>query len=276
MKDGIVPVASVAVGLAAFFLTTQYWRSKEADIREQERRLKAAQEQVTVMVAARNIPRGTALVKSDLAPRAFYRSDIVSDAMNPQDALRALGKKTIYGLAPGDQLTWSNIEGGHPAAAGLAQTIKPGLRAISVSVSGSAAVSGMVRPNDRVDVLGTFTFPSAQAAGEMETVTLTVLQDVLVLATGQNMARQTTLDTRRGDASYSAVTLEVSTSEAELLVFAQQARGRLTLALRHPEDVQYNEKIPVVNFDHLQNKLEEYNQRRQHNILNKTRRPGSR
>ncbi len=275
MKEKIVPIASVGVGLVAFVLTLQYWKIRDRELEAEWKKLSAAQQTVSIMVARRNIPRGTALVSDDLTVASKYPSEIISDAMDPYDAYLALGKKTLRGLTQGDQLTWSNIEGGQTGALGLAPVIKHGMRAISISVGGAAAVSGMVRPNDRIDVLGTFSFPAEKTPGEMETVTLTVLQDVLVLATGQTLARDRP-DSRRRDSSYSAVTLEVSPREAELLVFAQQAHGRLSLSLRNPEDVNYETTMPVVNFDHLHNQLDEYNRHRQRELLKKTHRPGGR
>ena len=131
----------------------------------------------------------------------------------------------------------------------------------------------MVRPSDRIDVLGTFSFPSKTQPEVMESVTLTVLQDVTVLATGQTTARQ--LQGSRNaraaaGASYSTVTLEVSAEEAELLVFAQQMRGSLTLTLRNPGDVTWKRDLPSVNFDHIQNALPEINLRRQRDIRHKS------
>jgi len=72
--------------------------------------------------------------------------------------------------------------------AGLAEMIKPTLRAVSIPVDAIASVSGMIKPNDHVDILGTFIFPSATVTGGVETITLTVLQDVTVLATGKALA----------------------------------------------------------------------------------------
>jgi Flp pilus assembly protein CpaB len=153
---------------------------------------------------------------------------------------------------------------------GLAHLVQSGMRAISLSVGGSSAVSGMVQPNDRVDVLGTFTMASKTVPGEMETVTLTVLQDVTVLATGQRMANQAVA--RRGIAQasgYSTVTLEVTPREAELLVFAEEVKGRLVLSLRNPADVSFESDLPEIDFEHIEKRLRELNLYRQRNIRHK-------
>ena len=269
MKEKIIPIASIAVGLVAFILTTQYWKSKQADINQEWLKLKSASERVEVMMARRDIPEGDKLRASDIEPVKKLKSEVRADAMDKYDAYLALGRKTLFPVKKGDFITWSHIEGGSPDAMGLAATIKPGMRAISIDVAGSAAVSGMVRPNDRIDVLGTFAFPSPKNPTEMQTVTLTVLQDVTILATGQSMARDRMDPRKRQATTFSTVTLEVTTREAELLVFAQQSKGRLSLSLRNSSDVGYEKSMPSVNFDHIQTKLDEYNRTRQFEILHK-------
>ena len=138
-----------------------------------------------------------------------------------------------------------------------------------MAISGASGVSGMVQPTDRIDVLGTFSFPSKRVPGEMETVTLTILQDVTVLATGQRLAKQNVYRRSGRDTSYSTVTVEVTPREGELLVFAQQIKGRLALALRNPSDVSFESDLPEINFEHLESKLPELNLFRQRNIRHK-------
>ena len=124
-------------------------------------------------------------------------------------------------------------------------------------------VSGLVKPNDHVDILGTFTFPSRTNPSQMESVTLTLLQDVTVLATGTNLARQNTEGGGENQTGYSMLTFEVSTHEAEILVFAQQTRGQLYLYLRNPNDVSTKSDFPSVNFEYLESILQVINEQRQ-------------
>jgi len=77
---------------------------------------------------------------------------------------------------------------------------------------------------------------------------------------------------RRGQlrsSSYSTVTLEVTPREAELLVFAQQMKGRITLALRNSGDVSFEKDLPTVNFEKMESELQELNTYRQRNIRHK-------
>jgi pilus assembly protein CpaB len=147
----------------------------------------------------------------------------------------------------------------------LASLIQNKMRAISIPVAGSSAVSGMVQPGDYVDILGTFTLPSKKTPGESEIATLTLLQNVTVLATGQKMAK-TAEQKGAAASSYSSITVEVTPREAELLVFAQQLQGRLTMTLRNPSDNSDDRDLPEVNFEHIEKKLPEYNNIRQKDI----------
>ena len=269
MKQRIIPVVSVTIGIVAFVLTSQYLRREMDAIAREWERIEAGAKQVFVVAAARDIPLGTRITQADLGKLSVLRAHIPDRVVMPDDANLLLGKKTLYAVKQNRPVFWSDIEGGARPGEGLAGIVKPGMRAVSLSVSGAAAVSGMVRPNDRIDVLGTFSFPSDTVAGEMETVTLTALQDVTVLATGNTLAKEMRGRQRTRSGSYSTVTLEATPREAEVLVFAQQMKGRLTLTLRNPNDVHFEQDLPEVNFRLLEESLPELNLIRQRDIRHK-------
>lgn len=273
MREKITLAVSLFMGLAALFLTTRYIRQKENELNRRMAEIYAGARKVQVVVAAGTVPAGTVLTQKDLALDNVFESAAGSHAVLRDDANAILGKKTVFPLQRGEVVSWSFIEGGAPAFGGLSSQITPGLRAVSLSVGGAQAVSGMVRPSDRIDVLGTFAFPSKAQPDVMENVTLTILQDVTVLATGQTTTRQLMSERGQRDGAstgYSMITLEVSAEEAELLVFAQQMRGSLTLALRNPGDITWKRDLQSVNFDHIQNALPDINLRRQRDIRHKT------
>ena len=126
----------------------------------------------------------------------------------------------------------------------------------------------MVNPNDHVDVIGTFTFPDESGKREQAAlVTCTILQNVLVLATGKETAKSPA--SAFGGGAYSTVTLEVTPREVEMLVFAEQIKGRLSLALRNPSDVHYESELPRVNFEKIEEEIESLNTYRQRTLLRK-------
>ena len=145
------------------------------------------------------------------------------------------------------------------------------MRAVSINCSGAAAVSGMVKPNDHVDVIASFSFPKLAQDGRttiQEIVTCTILQNVLVLATGKETSKSSVV---RGDAfgagSYAMVTLEVTPREAEMLVFAEQIKGRISLALRNRNDTYYEKELPQVDFTKIRSEIEELNMKRQSEVM---------
>ena len=163
---------------------------------------------------------------------------------------------------------------------GFSAQVAGGERAMTISVSDVTGVGGLIQPNDHVDILGTFesTAPrmtssasaksgkdfkamqeyfvgkaieSAGAGGD--TVALTLLQNVTVLATGKRCSEVTLPGGQsfgRGEEEYESVTLLVTPAEAQLLVFAQ-GYGELTLTLRNPEDISIVEELPRVTVDSI-------------------------
>ena len=270
MKKKLIPIASIIFGIIAFVLTFQYLASERKKLEKEKEAFRKSTKQISVMVAKVNIPRGTTIRRSDLATDMVFKINVGDRAILPADAPKIFDRKALHSIKAFDPILWTDVAGAKRQGQSLAAIIRPGLRAISISVGGAAAVSSMVRPNDRIDILGTFSFPSRKIKGEMETVTLTVLQDVTVLATGQTLANQSGSKGRsRSQSGYSTVTLEVSPREAELLVFAQQIRGSLVLSLRNPSDMNFEKTLPEINFEYLEKEIPNLNIERQRKIREK-------
>lgn len=270
MKQKVILIVSVVIGLFAAFLTRSYLAAKDNEIARRLKDFEAKNTQIDVIVVKRDTPSGTVLTRDDLGSLPLFESSVRDHACKAEDYAMLLGRKTVRALTTGAPVFWTDIEGGDPSSRGLAGDIKTRMRAISINVSGAASVSGMVKPNDHVDVLGTFSFPSQTVQGEMELVTLTMLQDVLVLATGRETAKTRFVSDTRAQSSYSTVTLEVTPREAEMLVFAEQIKGRISLALRNPDDVYFEKTLPRVDFQMIQSEIESLNNYRQQQLLRKT------
>jgi len=270
MKQKVVLIVSILVGALAFLATRAYLQGEHRKLAQLREEIYKGARKISVVAAARDIPRGTVIGPEDIGQKMVFEAAAHDRVITLDKAEMILNKKALFEIKKMKPVLWSDIEGAVPIDLGLAPAIKPGMRAISLSVGGAAAVSGMIAPNDRIDVLGTFNLPSRTVPGELETVTLTVLQDVTVLATGQELAKQRFYVARsRRSGSYSTVTVEVTPREAELLVFAQQSKGRLTLSLRNPGDVSFEDDLPEINFKHLAEELPELNSYRQKHIRHK-------
>jgi pilus assembly protein CpaB len=229
MKQKLILIISVVIGLFAAFLTRSYLGAKDREVAKWKAEFDRKNKKIEVIAVKKDLPSGTVLTMNDIGSITVIEASVKGHVVKVEDHLALIGRRTIRPLQESAPVFWSDIEGGEPGLRGLANDIKTRMRAISINVSGAASVSGMVKPNDHVDVLGTFSFPSKKVQGEMELVTMTILQDVLVLATGKETSKTQLLGDSRG-AAYNTVTLEVTPREAEMLVFAEQIKGRIALA----------------------------------------------
>ena len=271
MKQRMVLIISIVIGLLAFWLTRSYFQARLADLDREREQMNAGQRRVEVIAAGKELAQGTVLAKKDLVSKKIAEREVGKNNVRVEDANRILGKKLKYSMDATENLMWSYVDVPYRPGDGLAPAIPSGRRAISMSIGGAAGVSGLVQPNDRVDVLGSFSFPSRKDPLKMEWVTLTVLQDVTVLATGQTLGKAELGERSRVNTGYNTVTVEVTPREAELLVFVENMRGHLTLSLRNPEDVSYEKNLPEVNFETLERELPDLNLYRQQFIRNKLR-----
>ncbi len=269
MSNKVILIISIVAGVLALWLSALYLKHEKAKFASKERK-------VYVIAAKKDLPSGTVIALSDLDAKQLPESQVDSRDILGESYNEVLGKKLINRVAKGDTIQWSDIEGGYSLDSGFAGMVLPGMRAVSIAIDSVSSVSSMIRPNDRVDIIGTFQLPSAKNPEQVEMVTLTVLQDVTVLATGQQTARGRSLmnamryqGATMQQSSYSTITLEVTPQEAELLTFAQNVRGKLTLTLRNPNDVGFITNPPTINFEHIQHSLPELNRIRQRDIRHK-------
>ena len=267
MKRRIVLITALLAGLAAAVLTRLYLGAKDAEYRHKQERLISRYGEIEVLAYTRDTPAGTVLSTNDIGKRKVPELGLRGQAVELADFRDIVGRRTLVSHRAEEVIFWGDIEGGNPSAKSLSADIKRQMRAISINVTGAASVSGMVRPNDHVDVIGTFNFPDDDGkARKGDLVTCTILQNVLVLATGRDTAKG--LDKSLGSAQgYSTVTLEVTPREAEMLAFAEQMRGRLLLTLRNRNDTSTEKELPNVDFSKIRGEMEELNQKRQQQKL---------
>lgn len=146
-------------------------------------------------------------------------------------------------IKKGEQITKPRIT--YPGAkSGLSKQVSVGKRAFSFQVSNSTAVSRLIKPGDRVDILTMIDY----AGGRKEMLKIkTVLQDVYVLATGKRITREIPLAGLKVDkeikkldlntfTNFNAVTVEVSPYEVQKLIFLIKAGSGIYLSLRNNDD----------------------------------------
>ena len=260
MPRKIVLIVSLVSGIAAAVLTKIYIGGKEQLLAKERQEFADLYGTMEVVCFKTDLPAGTELKRKDLGlkdvPELGMRGQAVTKA-DVDDFI--IGKKTTLGHSKGDVLFWSDVEGGDVRTKGLSRDIKRQMRAISINCSGAAAVSGIVKADDHVDVIGTFVFPQEDGKIKQgDIVTCTLLQNVLVLATGQTTAKSDF--TAR---NFSTVTLEVTPREAEVIAFAEQMKGRLILTLRNRTDNSYERELPQVDYERIKMEIGGLNEKRQ-------------
>ena len=150
--------------------------------------------------------------------------------VRPDSASYVVNQKVLVPIQAGDPLLWSQFET-TKASERLSTKVVRKTRAITIEAGKNAAVGGWVRPNDHVDVIGTFRDPASN-----EQVAVTLLQNVLVLATGKITGTTNVNLIPERQREYGNISLLVIPEEAEVLTLAQEL-GQLNLSLRNDDDI---------------------------------------
>lgn len=228
MLKGKTPlVVALVLGLLAGAVAYSAIKKKEADVRR-------GWNLVPVVVAAVDIPEGTVVTFDMISQRSVPEQFVTSSVVKPDSASYVVNQKVLVSLQAGDPLLWSQFET-TKAAERLSSKIQKKARAITIDANKTAAVGGWVRPNDHVDVIGVFRDPQSN-----DTTSVTLLQNVVVLATGKITGTTNVNLIPEGQREYTNVSLLVLPEEAEILVLAADL-GSLTLSLRNEEDVDQQE-----------------------------------
>ena len=231
-------VAAILVGAFAAVLLWLY--AEQLDDEHQD----LIADQVDVVKSARNIPAGTPLTKDRITTEKVPRKFLPPNPLLESELNIYLGTPVAVNVEEGAMILTSDFSVAEVSRT-LSSKIPPEERAMALAVDAISGVSGLLRPGDRVDVLGTFPIGTkeelvedAQGNKAVGYVTMTLLQNVTLLAVGQEISDVPSGDAaRRGGGSYSTVTLSLTIDEAELVTIAQ-TRGKMTLLLRNREDVE--------------------------------------
>lgn len=224
MLKGKAPLI-VALGLAlvAFLVSWSAINKQKDDVRR-------GWNLVPVVVAAVDISEGTVVDVNMIQQRSVPEQFVTSSVIKPDSASYVVNQKVLVALQAGDPLLWTQFETSK-AGERLSSKVQKKARAITIEARTTTAVGGWVRPNDHIDLIGTFKDPQTQ-----EQVAVTLLQNVIVLATGKLTGTTNINLVPESQRDYGNVSLLVIPEEAEILVLAQEL-GALTMSLRNEEDI---------------------------------------
>jgi len=174
------------------------------------------------VVAAGDLGVGTKIADKDVKLVRFPVGSAPQESFSSKAAV--IGRGVVIPIFKGEFIVRGKLAAEN-AGSGLPALIPNGMRAVSVRVNEVVQVAGFVQPGTRVDVLLT-----GNPAGS-EQQTTTVLENVLVIAAGSKLERNTA-----GEAQMAPViTLLVSPEDAQKLTLASN-EGRIQLSLRNPLD----------------------------------------
>ena len=237
----ILVVVSIAAGsLAVVIVRNMMTEERRSLARERQRLQTDYQAPVEVVVAAKDLPEGTALeasqMKMVLVPEKFVQPYAVR---SPGEILHRVA---VAPIAEGEQILSNKLRSAEAAAAPKESTLSgimpKGKRAVTIAVDSITGVGGFVRPGDTVDILWTTQVPGASKQ-ESELVTLTLFQEVPVYAVGREVVGRAGSKSQKSTSSEESpqytVTLALTPQETSFLLFARDA-GRIQLSLRPKAD----------------------------------------
>jgi pilus assembly protein CpaB len=182
---------------------------------------------VSVVTATQPISANMVIEAEMIAERKAPRSDVEGGVATSEADV--VGKVATTDFARDQRIQASQVM--PKSVLGLAGTVPIGMRAVTVALDPIIGVGGFLKPGNHVDVVATFNVNEGS-------VTKTVLQDQVLLATGSQLL--TSSVDASGKASRSETlpnaTLSVDPIDAEKLILAE-SKGKLRLTLRSQGDI---------------------------------------
>src|SRR5882724_2844008 len=170
----IIAAAWVSAGLLSWFLYAKTVAPQQ-------------EKQVSVVVAARDMPMGTLLRPGDLRTVNYPERNIPKGVVFQKN--EAVNRVVLYPTSNNEPLLITKLSG-TTTVEGVSSTIDPGYRAVSVQITDVSGVAGLIQPNAKVDVI--FTRPGSMA----EATTSIILQNVKVLSIGRMASANQPVDPR--------------------------------------------------------------------------------
>lgn len=221
-----VLVGAVVFGLIAAVSVSRYLSSAQAHTKMNN-----------IVVAKVDIQPGTKVIAEQLTTVQYAPEAMPNGTFESPDKL--IGRVTVVQINAREPITDFKLapEG---SAGGLSAVLPEGYRAMTVKVDDVVGVSGFLLPGALVDVV--VVINPAEMNGQQNPISKIVLQNIKVLANGQNIDRP---KSDREAESVKAVTLQVTPEQAEKLALAS-TEGKLQLVMRNTVD-QGDEVTPGVD-----------------------------
>ena len=245
-------VIALVCGVLAAVLTIFYLKQVENKYKQANKPKEMVE--VAVVVPRANLAKGTVITKATAASRRVPQAFLPSGVILASDFKKVVNRTLKMPVEKGKPLTWSAITG--KAAKNFSGNVELGRRAYSMKVSKIDSFDGLLRPGDKIDLLGQFTSSDLGLveSGEEDVsdeIIMPVLENVEVLSAGREDLNGRRYERNRPKNSadgfnmeFSLVTLNLSPKQIARAELAEQT-GSMFAVLRHPKDTS------LIKFDYL-------------------------
>lgn len=218
-KNWLILLAALGVGGLAAMSTKNYIAQKIESIEAKDKAM------VKVVVAKQDLDKGSVLSGENMATRDIPKQWVHSDAITPDQFNRADGARLALPANAGEPVLWAQVE--NEKEGSFSTKLEMGRRAVTLPVDEISSISGMLAPDDLIDII-------VSVQKDSRSYTFTLLQSMRVLATGTKVS-QTDTDEEGKPSTFTTVTLDTSPEDAKKLIAAREV-GRITALLRSPTD----------------------------------------
>lgn len=236
---------ALVVGILGLVLLLLYQRRFELEA--------SGGEKIRLLMAVKRVERGKPITDDVVAVREIPLAYVDDRAIRESEKNKILGLKVGTTVKEQQLLLWSDLTA-NDERKDLSSLVLPGYRAVSIRASKDDSSVGMIRPGDYVDVIAILGGSLLSGADAKNAVVL--LQRVLVLAAGGETTANHQTDEKKAQGGFgsqdSVLTLSLTLTEAQLIALAAE-RGRVAVAVRHPDDQQRTQGIPDVNVNQIIN-----------------------
>lgn len=185
-----------------------------------------------ILVASQLLSEGQTLTDQNVEIQKIPSKYTPMGVLKPADLYKINGQALIRTVSKGEMVLWNALDMNYSYQSASTK-IEEGYRAVSIAVDQISSVSHLIKSGDHVDLITTLEIP-----GENKPSTLTLLQNVSVLSTGEG-----TDDEQKG---YGSITLMVLPEEANIITHSAKY-GSLSLVLRNPLDMKTNKSLGIVS-----------------------------
>ncbi len=258
MRQKLLLVVAVFFGVVAFALTFM-------QINDTKRRIEENAVEIRLTKLTRDIAGGEVLKSKDIT--VFVVKRLGQGQSNSREILwrqhkLVIGRKLERSMRKGSILMWDDLAQVSLRRSGLAGYMPPDMRAVTIAVDSTSSVNNMIKPGDQVDIVGTFRFPEMRGDNSLDTITMTILQCVTVLACGSDYGKYSYSARPRRRRGYNTITLALYPEEVDMIIFASQ-KGHLTFTLRNYDETKIVKDLPSINFKYLEKNIAKFNRERE-------------